>query len=231
MGASALRALLVAFLLGALLAGGGAYAWQQGRLREQAGSSEEEIASLVRETARLSYHTAFGGGVNLKGMPHPETGEPTVELYEVFSFDRSHAFCRVETNPEAFAMDTHELGRVMVEPHAFFMSMEATSIEQYEITTTPDGGRTVRMRGGLDCSTEIGQAEVAIGSRTATEHATYLIEAVDGGVGGGEAGDAFRFTVFFDSEEAPVNYAIFGPEFTFTGRMVAGEITIVDPKG
>ena len=102
----------------------------------------------------------------------------------MFSFDRSHAFCRVETNPEAFAMDTHELGRVTVEPHAFFMSMEATSIEQYEITTTPDGGRTVRMRGGLDCSTEIGQAEVAIGSRTATEHATYLIEAVDGGVGG-----------------------------------------------
>lgn len=53
---------------------------------------------------------------------------------------------------------------------------------------------------------------------------------MDGGVGGGEASDSFAFTVFFDPEEAPVNYAIFGPEFTFTGRIVDGEVTIVDPQ-
>ena len=51
------------------------------------------------------------------------------------------------------------------------------------------------------------------------EHATYRIEAVDGGVGGGPAGDSFAFTVFFDPDEAPLNHDIFGPEFTFTGAM------------
>ena len=53
---------------------------------------------------------------------------------------------------------------------------------------------------------------------------------MDGGPGGGAAGDIFAFTVFFDREEAPVNYSIFGPEFTFTGEMVEGEISIVDPQ-
>lgn len=85
------------------------------------------------------------------------------------------------------------------------------------------------MRGGLDCATEVGQAEVTIGSRSAAEHATYLIEATDAGPGGGKAGDTFAFTVFFDPEEAPVNYAIFGPEFTFTGTMIEGEISIDAP--
>jgi hypothetical protein len=82
---------------------------------------------------------------------------------------------------------------------------------------------------GLDCATAVGQANVTIGPRTVAEHATYLIEAVDGGIGGGEAGDTFAFTVFFDPDEAPVNHAIFGPEFVFTGRMVEDEITVVDP--
>ncbi|MBI4279960.1 MAG: hypothetical protein HY660_16025, partial [Armatimonadetes bacterium] len=78
--------------------------------------------------------------------------------------------------------------------------------------------------------TEVGQAKTTIGSRTAAEHATYMIEAIDGGIGGGRAGDAFAFTAFFDPKEAPVNYSIFGPKFTFTGKMVEGEITIVDPR-
>lgn len=191
---------------------------------------QTKINDLQETVTRLSYNTASGGGVNVKLMPHPETGDPMVRMEEVFSFDRNHALCRVDTNPEAFKMPTYEMGEVVVEPHQFFMSMEATSIEQYQVSTDAEGSRRVVMRGGLDCATEVGQASVTIGSRTAAEHATYEIEAVDGGIGGGEAGDSFAFTVFFDPEEAPVNYAIFGPEFTFTGEMVTGEITIVDPK-
>ncbi|HSM54813.1 MAG TPA: hypothetical protein VK879_01560 [Candidatus Sulfomarinibacteraceae bacterium] len=190
---------------------------------------QAQIADLEETVARLSYNSASGGGVNLKMMPDPDTGESTVPMHEVFSFDRNHAFCRVDTNPQAFKMQTHEMGEVVVEAHQFYMSMVATSIEQYEVTTDADGTRRVTMRGGLDCATEVGQAEVTIGSRTAAEHATYLIEATDGGVGGGEAGDSFAFTVFFDPEEAPVNYAIFGPEFTFTGEMIEGEISIDVP--
>ena len=191
---------------------------------------EDDGDSLERLVTRLSYSTASGGGVNLKMMPDPETGEPTVPLEEVFSFDRNHAFCRVDTNPRAFMMPTYALGELTIEPNQFFMSMDVTSVEQYEVTTDAAGTRTVVMRGGLDCNTEVGQATITIGSRTAAEHATYRITAVDGGVGGGEAGDRFEFTVFFDPDEAPVNHSIFGPEFTFTGEMVSGEITIVDPS-
>lgn len=199
-------------------------------LRGQIESYQVEVSELEETVRELSYNTASGGGVNLKMMPDPETGEPTVPLEEVFSFDRNHAFCRVDTNPLAFKMETYEMGEVVVEPNQFYMSMVVTSIEQYEVTTDEEGVRHVVMRGGLDCATEVGQSNVTIGSRTAAEHATYRIEAVDGGIGGGEAGDTFAFTVFFDPEEAPINYAIFGPEFTFTGRMVAGEVTIVDPQ-
>ena len=202
---------------------------QVDEMSQQVQTLENEVADLREAVTRLSYNTASGGGVNLKLMPDPESGEPLVPLEEVFSFDRNHAICRVDTNPQAFKMPTYKLGEVTIEPHQFFMAMVATSIEQYEVTSEPDGARRVLMRGGLDCATEVGQAELTLGSRTAAEHATYRIEAVDGGIGGGEAGDFFAFTVFFDPEEAPVNYAIFGPAFTFTGEMVAGEITIVDP--
>lgn len=198
-------------------------------LQSEVATLQEQVQELEETVARLSYNTASGGGVNLKMMPDPETGEPTVPMHEVFSFDRNHAICRVDTNPEAFKMQTHEMGEVVIEAHQFYMSMVATSIEQYDVSTDADGTRRVTMRGGLDCATEVGQAETTIGSRTAAEHATYLIEATDGGPGGGEAGDTFAFTVFFDPDEAPVNYAIFGPEFTFTGEMIDGEISIDVP--
>ena len=192
---------------------------------------ETEIVALEDQLSLLFRGVySSGGGVNLKMMPDPVTGEPTVPLEEVFSFDRSHAICRVDTNPHAFVMPTYQMGDLQIGANQFFMSMVATTVEEYNVSTDPDGKRRVTMSGGLDCSTEVGQATVTIGSRTAAEHATYLIEAVDAGPGGGEAGDSFAFTVFFDPEEAPVNYAIFGPEFTFTGRMTQGEITIIDPR-
>ena len=226
--------LLVVGIVAVLLAGtaiGAIYREKEGQLDDLQSQNtvlQNEASDLQSQVTLLSYNTASGGGVNLKMMADPETGAATVPLDEVFSFDRNHAMCRVETNPERFKMQTYEMGEVVIEPHQFFMSMVVTSVEQYQVETESDGTRRVTMRGGLDCFTEVGQASVTIGSRTAAEHATYKIVAVDSGIGGGAAGDTFAFTVFFDPEESPVNYAIFGPEFTFTGRMVEGEITIVD---
>lgn len=198
--------------------------------KQRLGKLEHEVEVLQDRVRRLSYSTASGGGVNVKMMPDPVTGKPSVPLEEVFSFDRNHAMCRVDTNRKAFKMRTFKLGEVTIQPHKFFMSMVATTIDQYEVSTRPDGKRQVTMRGGLSCATDIGQATVTLGSRTTAEHATYLIEAVDGGIGGGKAGDTFAFTAFFDPKEAPFNYSIFGPKATFTGQMVEGEITIVDPR-
>ena len=53
------------------------------------------------------------------------------------------------------------------------------------------------MGGEDDRGPVVGQGKVTLGSRAAAEHATYFIEATDGGIGGGKAGDAFAFTAFF----------------------------------
>jgi hypothetical protein len=195
--------------------------------KQRVASLENDVKTLQDRVRKLSYSTASGGGVNVKMMQDPVTGQPTIPLEEIFSFDRNHAMCRVETNRKAFKMRTFKLGEVTIQPHQFFMAMAATTIDQYEVSTRPDGTRQVTMRGGLSCATEVGQTTITIGSRTAAEHATYLIEAVDGG---GKAGDSFAFTAFFDPKEAPINYSIFGPKATFTGKMVEGKITIVDPR-
>ena len=109
-------------------------------------SLENELQTLRERVTRLSYNTASGGGVNLKMMPDPVTGQPTVPLEEVFSFDRNHAMCRVDANRQAFKLPTYQLGEVVVEPNSFFMSMVATSIEQYRLETQPNGTRKVTMR-------------------------------------------------------------------------------------
>lgn len=198
--------------------------------QDRVASLRVEVAALQDRIRELSYNTASGGGVNRKFMPDPATGKLSVALEEVFSFDRHHALCRVDTNPRAFKMKTFSMGEVMVPAGRFFMTMVATTIDQYQVTTRSDGVREVTMRGGLSCMTEVGLATVTVGSRTAAEHATYTIRARDGGVGGGRAGDTFEFTVFFDPKDAPVNYTIFGPKYTFTGEMIEGEVSIVDPK-
>ena len=191
-------------------------------------AARPSVDELERKLAKLSYNTASGGGVNVKLMPDVVTGQPTVPLAEVFSFDRFHAICRVDTNPLAFKMPTYKMGDVVIGANAFFMAMTATTVDQFKVTVA-DGKRHLLMRGGLGCSTEVAQGSVKVGSRTAAEHATFEIEAVDGGIGGGKAGDSFAYTAFFDETEAPVNFAIFGPKATFTGTMIEGEVTIVDP--
>ena len=198
--------------------------------RSQIGKLQAKTDSLEAKVTRLSYNIASGGGVNLKMMPHPVSGEAAVPLEEIFSFDRNHAMCRVDTNPQAFKMQTFSSGEVVVPANQFFMAMVVTTIDQFLVSTAADRKRHANMRGGLSCRTEVGLTTVTLGSRTAAEHATYEIDAVDGGVGGGSAGDGFAFTVFFDPSQAPVNHAIFGPKFTFTGKMIEGEITIVDPN-
>jgi hypothetical protein len=174
--------------------------------------------------------TASGAGVNLKLMPD-EAGNPIVPMRESFAFDPLYAQCLVEDTAERFAMDTFGMGRVVIEPHQFFMAMYADVIGLESARRAPDGSLTAVLTGSLACTTFAGTASVAVGSREAEEHAFFRIEATDGGIGVGAPPDRFAFTVFFDPEEAPLNHGIFGPEFTFTGEMIAGKITIGPPIG
>ena len=184
----------------------------------------------VRVGAQEVLMTASGAGVNLKLMPDVD-GAPVVPMRESFAFDPIYAQCIVEDNAERFAMDTHEMGRVVIEPHTFFMAMYADSVGLHEILQNTNGSMTAVLLGSLFCTTTAGTATVTVGSREAREHALFRIEATDGGVGGQAPPDGFAFTVYFDSDEAPVNHGIFGPEFTFTGEMIAGKITVGKPIG
>ena len=188
--------------------------------------ANDQSDRLEAELSRALLSAASGGGLNMKMMPHPETGEATVPLPEVFSFDSNHAFCRVDTNKEAFIMPTYAMGDVLIEKNEFFMAMTTTSIDDFRVSKNSDGQNTVTITGGLDCLTEVAKANMTLGSREVAEYAQYKIQAVDGGLGGGAAGDTFKFTVYFDPKESPINYAIFGPEFTFTGDMIEGEVTV-----
>jgi hypothetical protein len=172
--------------------------------------------------------TASGAGVNLKLMPSP-AGAGTAPMRESFAFDAHYAQCVVEDVADRFAMDTFGMGRVVIEPHRFFMAMYANDISLTGIYDLGGGKRMAKLTGNLGCTTEAGTASATVGSRTTQEPAFFEIEAVDGGHGGGETGDKFAFTVYFDAKQAPVNYGIFGPKFTFTGEMIAGEVTIGPP--
>jgi hypothetical protein len=187
-----------------------------------AATSERGLAQGVRLTAS-------GAGVNLKLMPD-EDGNLTVPLREPFAFDPHYAQCVVEDNPTRFAMDTYGMGRVVIEPHSFFMAMYADSIALEAITSAPNGSVTAVLGGRLSCSTYAGTATVEVGSREAAEHAAFRIEATDGGFGPEAPPDHFAFTVYFDPDEAPINHGIFGPEAVFTGQMIAGRITIGEPS-
>ncbi len=169
--------------------------------------------------------TASGGGVNVKEMPGRDGGDP-VPLREPFSFDAHYAQCIIEDNPAAFTMDTFEMGQVVIEAHGFFMAMYARDVNLVSVQDAGGGKRVAKLTGDLGCATEAGTTTARFGSRTEEEPAFFEIEAVDGGHGGGMAGDRFAFTVFFDPKQAPLNYAIFGPNPTFTGEMIAGEVTI-----
>jgi hypothetical protein len=183
-----------------------------------------------RAVAQDELLTVSGGGVNLKLMPSPD-GKGTVPMREGFAFDAHYAQCVVEDNAERFAMDTFGMGRVVIEPHTFFMAMYANEVSLVGIYDLGGGKRLARLTGALDCATEAGTATGTVGSRTATEPAFYDIDATDGGHGGGAAGDGFAFTVYFDPQQAPVNHGIFGPKFTFTGELIAGEVTIAPAVG
>jgi hypothetical protein len=191
----------------------------------EAKKQTELTAAQTRITGLNTRFVASGGGTNKKMMPDA-AGNPTVTMLEVFSFDRNHAYCRVDDNAETFVMPTFKMGNVTIPARSFFMSMATITIDAFEAKDLGGGKAQVLMRGNLDCHTEVNSASIKVGSRIAGEPASYEIVAVDGGQGGGPKGDSFAFTTFFDERMAPLNYAIFGPKFTFTGEMVEGEITI-----
>ena len=223
---------VAAALVLAVIASGVTYFTQQGTIS----GYEDDVAALESQVEEIAAITAFGGGVNEKSMPTLDMGVSHV-MDEVFSFSTEFAMCRVDTNFTDFVMPTSGLGEVPIQANTFYMAMASNNVESYEISTNADGSTQIVLEGTLDCFTEVDLTEQTLvpedfqkvfGGRMAGEPASFRVTAVDGGMGGGGAGDSFEFTTYFDATEAPLNYAIFGDEFTFTGTMTSGEITVKD---
>ena len=174
----------------------------------------------------LEYYVAYGGGTNIKHMPNPSTGQPTIPLEEVWYFDLNRAFCRVDNNPEAFAMDTYKMGRVVIDAKSFSMVMLSKIVHVSDFTLDSAGVATLKLNGNLGCATAASVANTKIGGRDVVEPAPFQITAVHNE----KAGDSFAFTVFFQKDVAPINYAIFGSNPTFTGDMSYGAVTIKPAK-
>ena len=190
-----------------------------------AGSALVGVRSVLAQPEQVA---VSGGGVNVKLMPSPDGGA-MVPLRESFGFDAHYAQCIIEDNPAAFAMDTFSMGRVVIEAHQFFMAMYSNEMSVVSIKRGEGGKRVAKLAGQLGCATYAGTGSVSLGSREATEPAFFEIEAVDGGHGSGRRRRHLRVHRVLRPEQAPLNHGIFGPKPTFTGEMVAGEVTVAAP--
>ena len=184
--------------------------------KTQLGQSKTQLAEFANG------YVVYGGGINVKFLPDPQTGRPTVPMEEVWHFDPNFAFCRVDNNPQAFSMDTFKLGKVTIDANSFSMVMLTDTASIAGFTLIPEGAASIKLTGNLDCATEAVVAGTKFGSKQVQERGDYEIVAVHDG----KLGDSFAFTAFFNETSSPVNYAIFGPKFTFTGKIVSGGVTI-----
>jgi hypothetical protein len=171
---------------------------------------------------KLKYYVVYGGGTNIKYMPDPTTGQPTVPLEEIWYFDRNFAFCRIDNNPQAFAMDTFKMGKVIIDANSFSMVMVSKTVRVSNFTVVQEGVAKLNLNGDLGCATAASVASTKIGGRDVIEPAPFEIVTIHDE----KAGDSFAFQVFFQNDEAPLNYSIFGPNPTFTGKMKTGSVTI-----
>ena len=179
---------------------------------------EKETNSRLQDKLEdLQRWAIFGGGSNIKNMPNTVDKQPTVKMEEVFYFDQKRAFCRVDNNPEAFIMPTYLMGEVPIEKNTFFMLMSTSSLHVKSIEESENSTCILESDTG-DCFTEASAGGTMYGSRVKPEPFKSEIVAVDG--------KTFSYTALFDENEAPINYAIFGPKFTFTGELTTGSVTV-----
>ena len=178
---------------------------------------EESITLLNDELDILNSWALYGGGSNVKKMPNIIDKKPTVQMDETFYFDHKTAICRVDNNPESFIMPTYKMGEILIEKNTFFMLMATNDIHVKSIEESENS--TCILEGAIgDCFTEASAGGSTYGSRVKPEPFSPEVVAVDE--------KSFAFTAYFDEKEAPINYAIFGPKFTFTGKLTTGSVTV-----
>ena len=192
----------------------------------QLSSIQQTNSNITKDLDKKSYlldsWLIYGGGSNIKKMPNIVDKSPNVNMDEVFYFNHKSATCRVDNNPEPFIMPSYKLGEIVVEPNTFYMVMTAQnlvvkSIQEFDSTSEFSNTCVLESYEGV-CFTEASVDKQVYGSRIAPEPFTSEITAVDA--------TSFAFTAYFDETTAPVNFAIFGPKFIFTGALTSGSVVV-----
>ena len=192
----------------------------------QVSSLQQTNNNLTKNLDKKSYlldsWLIHGGGSNIKKMPNIVDKAPTVNMNEVFYFNHKSATCRVDNNTEPFLMPSYKMGEIVVDANTFYMVMTAQnlvvkSIQEFDATSEFSNTCVLESYEGV-CFTEASVNKQVYGSRIAPEPFTSEITVVDA--------TSFAFTAYFDETIAPVNFAIFGPKFTFTGALTSGSVVV-----
>jgi hypothetical protein len=180
------------------------------------GMSGGYVVGNWRATARNADGQAkiFGAGRELIDQPK-DPGGAAFDLTSAFAVTNDFFHCVVETNDKAFTMQTYGMGTVEIPKNQFFMAVDSVSIESVQ----PASGGRAELKGTARSITRVGDKyEEAV--------VPFSAVAVDGGPG--REKDSLVLTVFFDKNNSPMQFAIFGPEPRF-GKSVdilSGDIAI-----
>jgi len=192
----------------------------------QLSSIQQTNSNISKDLNKKSYlldsWLIYGGGSNVKKMPNIIDKSSTVNMDEVFYFNHKSATCRVDNNPEPFIMPSYKMGEIVIDSNTFYMVMTAQnlivkSIQEFDSTSEFSNICVLESYEGT-CFTEASVNKQVYGSRIAPEPFTSEINVVDA--------TSFAFTAYFDEASAPVNFAIFGPKFTFTGEITSGSVVV-----
>lgn len=156
-----------------------------------------------------------GGGTELIDTPRSLDGK-MFNLISHFEFSNTEFHCKIITNDDSFTVATYGMGNVEIPKGAFHMKMDSTQIDS--IRRLPNG--SVEMRGSLNSLTRVGTLE---------EAAVVPFRAILRDGGPGYENDSLTVAVFYNNQDSPMQFAIFGPATRFgAGRQIlSGDISVV----
>ena len=125
-------------------------------------------------------------------------------------------------------METYSMGKVVIERHSFFMGMYANEVTLVSIRDAGNGTRVAKLTGALGCATEAARRRGAWGRERRRSRPSSILRPPMAVMGAGQRATASP-SRSSSTRQGAAEHAIFGPNPTFTGEMIAGEITIDAP--
>jgi len=170
----------------------------------------EGVKSIFNPVPRV-----YGGGTEYLFPVYPAG----TLLRSYFAFSDKFFNCAVETNQEEIVMHTNEMGLVTIPPNNFFMQIESVEILNVEYSKTPEGENKSTITGIARSITRIDAFNIDF-----DEIVSFRADVVDGGYPGSK--DSLWLTMNYNKTESPGQFAIFGHNALFGGKIFSGDIVV-----